>query len=132
MYCRINQYMLYNNILVPEQYVFRKCISTEDAAFKLTDSVLKFIEQGKYVGLIFLISKSFWLCKSWLLLSKLHFYGIQGTVFKWLRSYLTDRKQRVIIKSPKCTQNFFSNWETIKHGFLQGSNLGLLLFMICI
>jgi Notch-like protein len=32
-YSRINQHMHCNNILVPEQYGFRKGISTEDAAF---------------------------------------------------------------------------------------------------
>jgi hypothetical protein len=30
-----------NNILVPEQFCFRKGVSTEDEAFKLTDNVLK-------------------------------------------------------------------------------------------
>jgi hypothetical protein len=53
MYSRINQHMHCNNILVPEQYGFRKGISTEDSAFKLTDSVLKYIDQKKHVGGIF-------------------------------------------------------------------------------
>jgi hypothetical protein len=30
-----------NNILDPEQFVFRKVISIEDVAYKLTDHVLK-------------------------------------------------------------------------------------------
>jgi hypothetical protein len=34
-----------------------------------------------------------------MLLSKLHFYGIWGTVLKWFRYYLTERKLRVEIKS---------------------------------
>jgi hypothetical protein len=42
-----------NNILVPEQSRFRKGISTEDAAFKLTDSVSKCINQKLHVGGIF-------------------------------------------------------------------------------
>jgi hypothetical protein len=66
------------------------------------------------------------------LLTKLHFYGIQGIAAKWFRSYLTDRKQKVKVKSPKNNQNFFSKWGTIKHGFPQGSIQGPLLFIIYI
>jgi hypothetical protein len=54
MYSRINQHMHCNNIMVPEQYDFRKGISTEDAAFKLTDSVLKSSDQKKACGRNFL------------------------------------------------------------------------------
>jgi hypothetical protein len=39
--------------LISKQYGFRKGISTEDAAFRLTDSVLKSIDQKKHVGGIF-------------------------------------------------------------------------------
>jgi hypothetical protein len=43
MYNRLSHHMQTNNILVPEK--FRKDMSTEDAAFKLTDNVLKSINQ---------------------------------------------------------------------------------------
>jgi hypothetical protein len=42
-----------NNILVREQFGFRKGISTEDATYKLTDNVLKSINKKMYVGGIF-------------------------------------------------------------------------------
>jgi hypothetical protein len=45
MYNRLNHYLQTNNILIQEQYGFRKGISTENAAFKLTDSVLKSFNQ---------------------------------------------------------------------------------------
>jgi hypothetical protein len=67
-----------------------------------------------------------------MLLSKLQFYGISGTILKWFISCVTDRKQKLEIKSPKYTQNFDSDWETIKHGVSQGSILGPLLFIIYI
>jgi hypothetical protein len=57
-------------------------------------------------------------------LTKLHFYGIQGIAEKWFRSCLTDRKQKVEIKSSKNHQHFLSNWGKIKHGVSQGSILG--------
>jgi len=40
--------------MVAEQYAFRKGMSTEDAAFRLTDSVLKALNQKLNVGGIFL------------------------------------------------------------------------------
>jgi len=38
---------------VKEEYGFRKGISTEDAAFRLTEKVLKYINPKKHVGGIF-------------------------------------------------------------------------------
>jgi hypothetical protein len=38
MYNRLSHYLKTNNILVPEQFGFRKGISTENAAFKVIDS----------------------------------------------------------------------------------------------
>jgi hypothetical protein len=40
MYSRLNHNLYTNNILVPEQHAFRKGKSTEDAAFRLTDSTV--------------------------------------------------------------------------------------------
>jgi hypothetical protein len=67
-----------------------------------------------------------------ILVTKLHFYGIQGTAAKWFRSYLTDRKQTVELKSQENNLHFFSNWLTTKHGIPQGSILGPLLFILYI
>jgi hypothetical protein len=44
MYNKLSIYLQTNNILVPEQSGSRKGISTENAAFKLTDSVLKLVQ----------------------------------------------------------------------------------------
>jgi len=49
MYNMLNHHLYTNNILVPEQHSFRKGISTEDAAFMLTDSVLKSLYQKLHV-----------------------------------------------------------------------------------
>jgi hypothetical protein len=38
MYNRLSHHMHTNNILVPEQFGFRKGISTENSTFKLTDN----------------------------------------------------------------------------------------------
>jgi hypothetical protein len=53
MYNRLNHYMHANNILVPEEFGFRKGLSTENAALKLIDDVLKAVNQKMHVAGIF-------------------------------------------------------------------------------
>ena len=47
MHSRLSQHLHTNNILVILQYGFRKGMSTKDAAFRLTDSLSKFINLKK-------------------------------------------------------------------------------------
>jgi hypothetical protein len=85
-----------NNILVPKQFGFRHGKSTENAAFKLTDSILKSVNQKIHVGGIDCdLAKALDCVNHEILLEKLHCYGIKGTVPNWFRSYLTNRKQKI-------------------------------------
>jgi hypothetical protein len=45
MYIRLSQNLHTNNILITEQYAFKKRVSTEDDAFRLTVCVLKSVNQ---------------------------------------------------------------------------------------
>jgi hypothetical protein len=133
MYSRLNQHLQTNKILVPEQYAFRKGMSTEDAAFRLTDSVLKSLNQKLHVrGIFFDISKAFDCVNDEILLTKLQFYGIQRITIQWFRSYLTNRKQKVEIKSRNSTQNLVPDWGILKHRVPQGFILGPQLFLVYI
>jgi hypothetical protein len=117
MYNRLDHHMHTNNILVPEQFGFRQGNSTENAAFKLTNSVLKSINQKILVSGIFYDLAKAYVCENYeILLAKLHYYGIQGTVANWFISYLTNRKQKTEIKS---FEKFSSKWGTVKHGVHQ-------------
>ena len=60
------------------------------------------------------------------LLCKLKAAGDTGTVLKWFQSYLSHRKQRIVLPG------VLSDWQNNKSGVPQGSILGPLLFLVFI
>jgi hypothetical protein len=77
------------------------------------------------------LSKAFDYANHDILLEKLKLYSISGNANKLIKSYLTDRYQRVKITNNHF-MNYYSEWYNVKHRVPQGSVLGLLLFLLYI
>jgi hypothetical protein len=102
------------------------------ATFTLLNKVLLSLDRKNFVGGLFCdLHKAFDCVNHDIVLAKMEFYGISGTVNKLMRSYLENRYQRISIKNSK-SNKVYSKWELIKYGVPQGSVLGPLLFLIYI
>ena len=121
------QYCLINNLLTERNSGFKPLDSTVNQLIHITHHIYKALDKGHDVCMIFLdVSRAF--DKVWYdgLLFKLQRLGIEGPLLDWFRSYLQNRKQRVVING----QN--SDWKSPLAGVPQGSILGPLLFLIYI
>ena len=91
----------------------------------LYNEFAKAIDMQKEVRVIFCdITKAFDKVYHPALLYKLRKKGISGYLLDWFGSYLSDRRQRVVM------QGEFSDWGRIEAGVPQGSVLGPLLFLV--
>ena len=120
-------YVIEHQALTPFQSGFVQGDSTTFQLIHTYHTFCNAVDSGKEVRVVFCdISKAFDRVRHRRLIHKLSGIGCSENVTKWFSSYLTGRKQRVVLNSQA------SDWTPVQAGVPQGSILGPLLFLIYI
>ena len=119
-------YLLTDGLLAKEQWhgfmPRRSCVTQLLTAM---EDWTKSLQDGVPIDVVYLdFSKAFDSVPHIRLLVKLQAHGIKGKLLNWIQSFLTNRKQRVIINGSQ------SDESAVISGVPQGSVLGPLLFLI--
>ena len=120
------QHLEDNQMLTEKQSAYRINHSCETALIKIFDDIMTDVDRDTSVVVTLLdFSSAFDTINHELMVSKLeHLYGLKGTVLKWFRSYLSNRKFCVKIK------DCLSEGQKSLYGVPQGSILGPVLFIL--
>lgn len=127
VHSRLYNYCMENKLLTDKNSGFKRQDSTVNQLLHITNKISDAHDQKKDACLIFLdISKAFDRVWHKGLLFKLRQFGISGRLLQWFSSYLSNRKQQVLINGVT------SDPLNTSAGVPQGSILGPLLFLIYI
>ena len=125
VFIRLYDFLIDPGYLYKFQSSFRPGDSTVNQLAYLVHQVYLALDTGKEVRLVFLdiLSKAF--DKVWHdgLICKLESLCFCNPLLNWLRSYLGNTKQQVLLEGGS------SGWKSIDSGIPQGSVLGPLLFL---
>jgi hypothetical protein len=127
IHTQLYSYCNTNNLLNECNSGFKKFDSAINRLLSLTKDIQDGLDKHKEIILIFMdISKAF--DRVWHpgLIFKLKQLGIDGSLLRWFKSYLSNRSQRVALGGLKSPPN------SLHAGVPQGSILGPLLFLIFI
>ena len=124
---QMDSHLTISGISHPNQWGFKHGCSTEGILLYLTEEWKAALDDGSYVGILFVdFKKAFDSVNRDILKKKLQAVGICGDMFHWICDYLDERKQYAKVNGK------FSSVDGIDFGVPQGSLLGPRLFSILV
>ena len=115
-----------HNLLSAHQSAYRPGHSTETVLLRIVNDLLNSLDQDKVSVLLLLdLSAAFDTVDHKILLTRLsQTFGITSTALNWFRSYLSERKQTVLVSGNRSSES------VLDFGVPQGSVLGPVLFIL--
>jgi ribonuclease P/MRP protein subunit RPP40 len=116
-----------NNLMTNTQHGFRKGKSPQTNLIEFLNETTKWLDENHDFDIIYLdFAKAFDKVCHKRLIVKLETIGITGNLLNWVKDWLSNRRQRVVIDG-ECAE-----WIAVVSSVLQGSVLGGLLFNVFI
>ena len=124
---RLINHLEENRLISGNQHGFRKKRSCMTQLLSHVEQIYKSLNENDEVDVIYLdFAKAFDKVDHAVLLEKLKRYGIEGKALAWIREFLLNRKQTVVV------EGHISTFQTVRSGVPQGTVLGPILFVLYI
>lgn len=124
---KLVEHMNRHNLIKDSQHGFTSGRSCLTNLLEFFDKVTCELDKSNPVDLIYLdFCKAFDKVPHCRLLRKLEAHGVGGNILGWIKEWLANRRQRVVVEGE------FSDWTNVSSGVPQGSVLGPILFLVYI